>query len=346
LQSVEDFRTALRDQQSRVYELGVEDVVPTLRAPAEGDFRLNPKSLAVDRGAVTFVPWGLYGTVGEWQFYPTGNEPTMILDEHWRANDYLTHRDGFVNRPTYPLTAVRSEASDFIDGPLENFTRGALKFDRRRKSYATISDAQLKSPFTARLATRSEHGQDPQLQPFTFEGEALKTPEIYRGNFLVEVFFRAEGNGLLVQKRSDAGYAIGVREGRVKFEIQGDDGSVAKVTSNTKVADGKWHHLIVEADRNKKSLAIYVDGRMDQEAAGLANVSLSNSGDLFVGGTPEGDTLDGAIDFLRIAQGTLADAQTTIEELYAWQFHGPARHDMRGATAKGKGRDAGALESY
>ena len=43
---------------------------------------------------------------------------------------------------------------------------------------------------------------------------------------------------------------------------------------------------------------------------------------------------------------SLADARTTIEELYAWQFDGPALRDMRGAEPLGQGRDAGALESF
>jgi hypothetical protein len=55
--------------------------------------------------------------------------------------------------------------------------------------------------------------------------------------------------------------------------------------------------------------------------------------------------LNGALEFMRVAHGTLADAHTTIEELYAWQFHGPARRDMRGVKPQGQGRDAGALES-
>jgi hypothetical protein len=57
-------------------------------------------------------------------------------------------------------------------------------------------------------------------------------------------------------------------------------------------------------------------------------------------------TEGGAIDFLRIAHGTLADAHTSIQELYAWQFDGPAERDMRGVKPLGKGRDAGAIESF
>lgn len=52
----------------------------------------------------------------------------------------------------------------------------------------------------------------------------------------------------------------------------------------------------------------------------------------------------GAIDFLRVSRGTLADAKTMIDELYAWQFNGPFLRDFRGMSPEGK-RDAGALEA-
>jgi hypothetical protein len=74
------------------------------------------------------------------------------------------------------------------------------------------------------------------------------------------------------------------------------------------------------------------------------NASLANDGDVHVGGTPDGRYFDGAIDFLRIAQGTLKDAATTIEELYAWEFDGPFLRDFAGRKPTGARRDAGAIE--
>jgi hypothetical protein len=62
-----------------------------------------------------------------------------------------------------------------------------------------------------------------------------------------------------------------------------------------------------------------------------------------VGGTPQGRNLDGAIDFLRIARGTLADAKTTIEELYAWEFSGPFLDDFTGRKRPADGGEAGAI---
>ncbi len=104
--------------------------------------------------------------------------------------------------------------------------------------------------------------------------------------------------------------------------------------------------MIAEADRKAGTLTLYVDGRKDATGAGVgAGVSLANSGDLYVGGTPRGRCLEGAFDFLRIALGTIADAKTDIDELYAWQFHGPFLRDFMGRKPTGAGRDAGAIES-
>ena len=48
--------------------------------------------------------------------------------------------------------------------------------------------------------------------------------------------------------------------------------------------------------------------------------------------------LHGTIDFLRIALGTLADAKTNIDELYAWQFDGPFLRDFAGRSPRGRHR--------
>jgi hypothetical protein len=345
LQTLDDFRSVLQQRQSVASDLGVLASDPPLRDPARGDFRLRPASAAVDGGAVAFVPWALYGVVGEWNFYPAGEDPRQIIDEHWYAKEFLTDRDVYYQRPTYPLTAVNVTREDYVEGPLENFTTGALRLTPARGTYATIPHAVLSAPFTAQLATRARHGQDPQVQPTTFEGDALKTPAIHASNFLIEIYFRASGDGWLVGKQHGAGYALRLVDGRAVFRMAGAE-THATLHSQVPLADGRWHHLIAEADRDARTMRLYVDGKPEATGSGLGPSSLANEGDLYVGGRPDGELLSGEIDFLRIAHGTLADAQTTIEELYAWQFDGPARRDMRGTPPRGGGRDAGAIESY
>ena len=70
--------------------------------------------------------------------------------------------------------------------------------------------------------------------------------------------------------------------------------------------------------------------------------SLANSSDFLVGGGPAQPGFAGAFDFLRLSRGTLADAHTTIAELYAWQFKGPQHADFVGASRQ-KNNAAGAL---
>ncbi len=84
-------------------------------------------------------------------------------------------------------------------------------------------------------------------------------------------------------------------------------------------------------------------GKIIQGAGITSGLSLANDGDLYVGGTPSGRCLNGTLDFMRICLGTLADAKTDIDELYAWEFDGPFLKDFAGRYPKGK-RDAGALE--
>jgi hypothetical protein len=121
--------------------------------------------------------------------------------------------------------------------------------------------------------------------------------------------------------------------------------AVASLASRTIVNDGQWHHVIAEADRKKAEFAIYIDGRQDVTGAGVGpNASLTNGAALYVGGTPQGHWLDGAIDFLRLARGTLADSKTTIEELYAWEFNGPFLYDFTGHRRSANVTCAGAID--
>jgi hypothetical protein len=199
-------------------------------------------------------------------------------------------------------------------------------------------------PFKARRKSRHE-GAKPE--PCKAEGEALKNPQVYTSNMLVEVYFKTRAGhtgGVLLQKMKGNGYSLTVDDqGCLCFAVKGAKGS-GSVTSKSKVNDGEWHHAIVEADREAKTLSVYVDGKKDSSAVGVdGTVSLANGGDVYVGGTPEGRYFDGTLDFMRLAHGLLADADTTIEELYAWEFEGPQLRDFTGRKPVGA-RDAGAIE--
>jgi hypothetical protein len=177
-----------------------------------------------------------------------------------------------------------------------------------------------------------------------------KSPDIRERNALVEVYFRTEPGhtgGGLVSHIDGAGYELRVGDaGGLAWTVATGADSTATLEADAAVNDGQWHHVIAEADRKSGRLTVYVDGQPVAEGTEQAIVggSLSNGSDLLVGKASDGKLLAGAVDFVRIAQGTLEDAETSIEELYAWQFNGPQFRDFNGnAPADGK-RDAGAIE--
>ncbi len=121
-----------------------------------------------------------------------------------------------------------------------------------------------------------------------------------------------------------AGYSVEINNaGGISLAAKAP-GTSATLASEGAINDGQWHHVVAEADRKTAMFTIYIDGKKDAAGPGVpADVSLSNEADLYVAGTPRGDNFAGAIDFMRIARGTLADSKTTIGELYAWEFDGP-----------------------
>jgi hypothetical protein len=347
LASFDDFKTALEKNKSMDSELGQVSKASLLRDPAKGDFRPARGSAAENKGVKVFVPWALSGVVGEWNFYHTGGDPTRIIDEHWYMTDYFVSRDDYHKRPMYPLRGMNIDVSDYVQGPLEDWIPGALNFSAAKKQYATLAHGDMMKPFSFEDLKKSRH-EGAKPEPCTIEGEALKNPQIYTSNLLIEIYFKtAPGHtgGMLMEKMNGPGYSLNVGPaGRLSFMVRGG-GVSALVESKVLVNEGQWHHAIVEADRATKTLTVYVDGRKDSSADGLdGSVSLANDGDVYVGGTAAGRYFSGTIDFLRIAQGTLADADTTIEELYTWEFDGPFLRDFTGRKRVGGERAAGAID--
>ena len=346
LLTVDDFKDALQTNHSLLSELGETSKSSPLRDPARGDFRPVKGAAGIGKGVTVFVPWALSGVVGEWNFYHAGNDPTHLIDEHWYMTDYHVSRDDYHKRPMYPLKGVNVTREDYVPGPLEDWIPGALAFSPAKKQYATISNTEMMRPFSFRDLRKSRH-ENARPEPCTVEGEALKNPQISTSNLLIEVYFKTfpgHTGGVLMEKMKGRGYGLTVgAAGKLSFIVRGRTAS-GTVDSKVNVNDGQWHHAIVEADRRARTLTVYVDGKKEGSAEGVdASVSLANEGDVYVGGTPNGRYLDGALDFLRIAQGTLADADTTIEELYAWEFDGPQIRDFTGRKPPGA-RNAGAIE--
>jgi hypothetical protein len=341
LMSFDAFRDTLASFQPLASEVGVMARQAPLRDPAAHDFRPSADPSAKGRGAKVFVPWSLYETVAEWNFCPIPKEPARIIDEHWCMPPYYTNRDDYYKFPTYPLEAVNITLKDYQQGPLENWTTGALHFNGDDQ-FAGLKNQDIERPVTM-ISGRGSSGATHSVS-----GAELANPQIHKSNFLIEIYFQtAPGakEAALIQKMSDGGWALNLDEaGHVVLETK-SAGAIATVASHQAINDGQWHHVIAEAARKAATFTIYIDGKQDNVAPGIGpEVSLANDADLYVAGTPQGHRLNGAIDFLRLARGTLADSKTTIEELYAWQFHGPFLQDFTSHVRPADGGSAGAID--
>jgi len=440
--SVPHFAEALR-QRGSIGDVGqVVDHTP-LAAPGLFDFR--PTAAARDKGVRVFVPWGLAGVVGEWHFYHAGDDATRVPDDHWQMSPYYVNREDYHNQPRYPLTVVNGKPRDFVAGPLENWTRGALRLNGRDQ-YAVLPaerlHAEAKTPHVA-LNNKPSHwvrfeapdrivpGQPTTIklhlegvpdgmqlradlhwvrtngrgggvnvaskQPLKVDGPGpyaftltpqdkvrlghfvivawygptdawkdkvelarfavprgvavpeggYRSPNVGRENLLIEAYVKPDALGdpavLVNSMPANTGYTLELdAAGHVLFTIAGES-ERAQVRSTRPLKAGQWTHVLVEADRGSRTMRVYLDGQLDQSGGGLGPVSLAHGSDITVGGTPAGRCFAGQIEFLRIARGTLADAQTTIQELDAWQFDGPFLRDFTGRAPVGR-RDAGAIE--
>jgi hypothetical protein len=341
LQTFQSFRDVLKSYQPLAANVGVVADRAPIRDPVAYDFRPSGGSAARGLGAKVFVPWSLYETVAEWNFYPIQGNPTRILDEHWCMSSYYTGRDDYYKLPTYPLMGVNITIKDYQDGQLENWTTGALHFN------GTDQYAVLRNEDICRAVALDARGRTGSLKR-TVTGPELSNPQIHTSNFLIEVFFMISArqtDSVLVQKIDRAGYVLSVNEvGGLTLATTSSE-TTARLDSHAVVNDGQWHHVIAEADRDTAKFTLYIDGKRDTDGAGIRkDVSLANEADLYVGGGPSGHYLNGAIDFMRIARGTLADSKTTIEELYAWEFGGPFLEDFTGNRRPPSGGCAGAID--
>lgn len=342
LMNLESFQQALTSHKPLASEVGIMSPSNPLPHAAAHDFRPAPASAAVGKSAKVFVPWSLFETVAEWNFCPLQADPSRILDEHWSMPPYFTSRDDYYKFPTYPLTAIHIAAADYQHGPLENWTQGALAFNGRDQ-YAILKQQDIDHPVTMTV------GRGNARQTRTITGEELFNPQIYHSSFLIEAYFKtapANAGSIIIQKMDATGWALQInKNGGITLTLRSKSGD-ATLSSRKPINDGQWHHVIAQADRNARTLSIFIDGAPDSSAPGLGpEISLANPADLYVAGAPTGQNFSGAIDFLRIARGTLADSKTTIEELYAWEFSGPFLDDFTGQKRSPDKACAGAIAS-
>jgi hypothetical protein len=320
-------------------------VEAALRDPEDHDFRLQQGTPAEDAGVKFFVPWALYKTVGEWNFYRDRTDPERVLGEAFNMTDEYAHRDMYYDVPVLSLHVPGATLDDYTDGPLEDWTVGALTFDGKER-FGVVADADMKSDYPRKGEVNTDNKGETKYVTWgkiqsTYPGEKRETLDMDTNSFLIEAVLKGFG-GTIVSKHDGTGYALALNsKGLPELTL-----SSLRLCADQSVTDGQWHHLLVEVDRGAQTVVFYVDGKPAGQAdiKKLDDASLSNTADFYVGKGPDGDFFRGALDFLRISRGTLADAKTTIEELYEWEFNGPFLRDFTGRKPAGEKRDAGALE--
>jgi hypothetical protein len=340
--TLQEFREGLEQAGTAHNQVGWIVEESPLADPANYDFRPRKDSGAIDRGVKFFVPWGLYATVGEWNFCEDRQRPEFVVGENFYMTDEYIERHMYYQIPRNDLHAPGATVADYVAGPLEDWCQGAMHFDGRDR-YCVLKHADLKSDYTVHLRGGDDAG-------VKIPGATRRTVDMDSNSFLVEVYFRTEpgcAGGTLVAKESQAGgYALAVNDdGGLTLSLAADR-ETTSLKSKTAVNDGEWHHVLAEVDRAAERMTFYVDG--GQTATGRVRLrpgaSLANTGDFLVGKCADGDFFAGDVDFLRVCRGTLKDAETTIEELCEWQFNGPFLRDFRSVEPVGGKRDAGALE--
>lgn len=353
--------------------VGKSDAAP-IENIGEVDFSPVEGSAAINAGGTYFVPWSLYGTVGEWHFTENEADPSNVMDYSWYMSKAHYHRMMYEFVPPNDLRTNDAAPETYVESPSEDWVNGAVSFDGSR--YASISDASLREDIVLPMVWTDRKG-DKQVRKdlpeeewilpepvsgsgskatyaddavLRYPGDLRKTPIISTQNVLIEAIIRVEGitgaGAILGKHDGISGYRLFVDDaGRAVFRIS-SDGVHNEVFSAVAVNDDSWRHILAEVDRNNKRMAIYVDGELSAESQATLAVgaSLDCSADFLVGKSAnDAEFLKGAVDFVRVCRGTLADSETTIEELYEWQNNGPSRFDMAGTAPKGR-RDAGALE--
>ncbi len=256
------------------------------------------------------------------------------MDEHWNMTAYYTNRTMYDKTPRHSLRAVNIGALNYLYGDLEDWTKGALHLNGIDQ-YCVLPDSCIKD-FEIESGTATK----------TFERDQVPSPNPGKSNFLVELYFKTTSiSGTIVSKYDKHGYEISMDGGSISFMVSDSKVRDKLSSKNQNINNGEWHHLIAEIDRGESKLRLYIDGKLDSEKdlTIAKELTLSNHADFLVGKGSEG-MIPCTIDFLRVARGTLEDSQTTIEELYKWQFDGPFLKDFTGNSIKDGKRDAGAME--
>ncbi len=185
-------------------------------------------------------------------------------------------------------------------------------------------------------------------QPTDDAPEGPWSVDILDSSMIVEAYLKTDdSDGIIASKMSDGvGYELALEGGELVFRVATDKGkSASAAIASLAIADGDWHHILAELDRENGKLSLHVDGSgasVSVDLDGDFKGSLGNDADFLVGGGPGKAHLAATFDFLRVAAASLAESKTSVEEIRAWQFDGPQYRDFAGQDRREENA-AGAL---
>lgn len=325
--SFSEFVSKLNSFKPDLGQVGYEASKRVLTRSKSGDFRPTATSELIDQGVKFFAPFPLKAVVGEWHFCKHKADSSLVKGENFYFTSEFTNRETYNNFPKNHLKAFGLTAESYVKGQLEDFTEGALIFDGKQTYCSLKNDETSKT--------------------------ICNNVDMTTNSFILEIYFKASAGhtgGVMISKSASSGYGyqLDINEsGKIRLNLMNNGNREYSQWGGVIINDGNWHHVLAEVNRANSSVSLFVDGISSNEGSSGAfpapGISFTNSADLLVGKNQSGNYFSGTLDFLRISKGTLADAKTTIDELYKWEFDGPFLHDFAGNAPIGK-RDAGALE--
>ena len=319
-EKISGFQDYLDEKKVMLSQTGVVETKKVVQDAVKHNFKPLAGTKVIDGAPKVFVPWGLYDVVGEWPFHLYNKDSAIVIDEHINWNEHWKNR--YTVQKTVPRNHLKAHniyKSDYIDGILESWIKSCLRLDGKSKYLSFTKSADM---------------------------------EMDKNNFLIEIVIRTSSTGPVVGKMEKLSGAIGkgyllviLKNGMSAMFLKFDNKNYFLQGSKIAVNDNKWHHILAEVDRKNKTVMIYIDGKIQNSGSKgkFLDTSLKNKGNFLVGKYKD-KYLKADIDFMRVSRGTLSDAQTSIKELYDWQFKGPFLRDFYGKKTTGKARDVGAIE--
>ncbi len=275
-------------------------------------------------------------------YYYDGEEYTFVLDTDSSEAEKI-----YVNlRPTSEIDYIKGigdnssitgvEAVKGADKPvIDEYTEAYWSFDEGEGASAsgvlasgTIEPSPVWQPGRAGLES------DFSIQ---FDGLFTKLTTnllLDEQEFTGEVWFKTSSSTPMVlfsdnEGTGNWGHSLYIDGGKLGFDFTIDDGEIVRISSDSVVTDGDWHHAVVV--RGANYVELWLDGEFQVELYYDGEIDFSSSV-VFVGQNPLGGELfSGNIDDLRFSSiprakedfmtGTgVVEFSSTYDDL-GWRYH-------------------------